>query len=71
MMDSGPLHWRGAGTFLAGRRVSQGHPRSLGALHLIFLGIRCLIGTGVFVLTGVAAANYAGPGLVFSFALAG
>lgn len=45
--------------------------RTLGGLDLTLLGIGCIIGTGVFVLTGVAAAKYAGPGLVVSFALAG
>lgn len=43
----------------------------LGALDLTTLGIGAIIGTGIFVLTGVAAANYAGPGLVLSFLLAG
>jgi hypothetical protein len=34
------------------------------------LGIGAIVGTGVFVLTGVAAAEHAGPTLVISFALA-
>lgn len=41
--------------------------KTLGALDLTMLGIGAIIGTGIFVLTGVAAANYAGPGLVLSF----
>lgn len=45
-------------------------PRTLGALDLTALGIGAIIGTGIFVLTGVAAANYAGPGIVISFVLA-
>jgi basic amino acid/polyamine antiporter, APA family len=45
--------------------------RSLGPIHLIALGIGCIIGAGIFVLTGQAAAIYAGPGVVFSFAIAG
>ena len=45
--------------------------KSLGMADLIFLGIGCVIGTGIFVLTGVAAAKYAGPGIMFSFVLAG
>jgi APA family basic amino acid/polyamine antiporter len=44
--------------------------RSLGPIHLISLGIGCIIGAGIFVLTGQAAATYAGPGVVFSFAIA-
>lgn len=46
-------------------------PRTLGALDLVSLGVGAIIGTGIFVLTGVAAADYAGPGVVLSFVLAG
>src|SRR3954468_12769821 len=45
--------------------------RSLSALNLTALGIGAIIGAGIFVLTGQAAAKYAGPGIVFSFILAG
>jgi APA family basic amino acid/polyamine antiporter len=45
--------------------------RSMGALDLTLLGIGAIIGTGIFVLTGVAAAQYAGPALVVSFILSG
>jgi APA family basic amino acid/polyamine antiporter len=45
--------------------------RTLGPLHLITLGIGGIIGAGIFVLTGHAAAGYAGPGVVISFAIAG
>jgi len=45
--------------------------RTLGALNLTTLGIGAIIGAGIFVLTGQAAANYAGPAIVFSFVLAG
>src|SRR5665647_784913 len=41
--------------------------KTLGALDLTMLGIGAIIGTGIFVITGVAAANYAGPALVLSF----
>jgi APA family basic amino acid/polyamine antiporter len=43
----------------------------LGPFELIALGIGCIIGTGIFVLTGVAAANYAGPALILSFIFSG
>jgi len=46
-------------------------PRTLGAFDLTALGVGAIIGTGIFVLTGVASANFAGPGVVLSFALAG
>src|SRR6185503_16595804 len=40
--------------------------RALGPLHLTALGIGSIIGTGIFVLTGTAAANNAGPALALS-----
>jgi APA family basic amino acid/polyamine antiporter len=45
--------------------------RTLGPLNLISLGIGAIIGTGIFVLTGSAAAQYAGPALIISFIIAG
>lgn len=50
---------------------SNGLKRSLGALNLTMLGIGAIIGAGIFVLTGTAAANFAGPGVSLSFVLAG
>jgi len=44
--------------------------RQLGAFDLTMLGIGAVIGTGIFVLTAVAA-NKAGPGMMFSFVIAG
>ena len=45
--------------------------RILGPVQLTSLGVGCIIGTGIFVLTGVAAHDKAGPALVLSFVLAG
>jgi APA family basic amino acid/polyamine antiporter len=45
--------------------------RALGPLNLTALGIGAIIGAGIFVLTGQAAAKFAGPAIVFSFILAG
>ena len=45
--------------------------RTLDARALVLLGIGAIIGTGIFVLTGTAAANHAGPALVVSFLIAG
>lgn len=45
--------------------------RELGAFDLTMLGIGAIIGTGIFVLTGVASAKYAGPALALSFVIAG
>ncbi len=49
----------------------QSLKRALGAVNLVTLGIGAIIGAGIFVLTGQAAANYAGPAIVYSFILAG
>src|SRR5262249_17370234 len=45
--------------------------RVLGPLNLTFLGIGTIIGTGIFVLTGQAAAQFAGPGIMISFVITG
>ena len=45
--------------------------RVLTARHLLLLGIGAVIGAGIFVLTGQAAANHAGPAITLSFVLAG
>lgn len=48
-----------------------GLKRVLGPWDLTLLGIGAIIGTGIFVLTGIGAAQYAGPALVLSFLVAG
>ncbi len=45
--------------------------RVLGPVTLTSLGVGAIIGTGIFVLTGVAAHDKAGPGLILSFVVAG
>jgi basic amino acid/polyamine antiporter, APA family len=45
--------------------------RSLGAFSITAIGVGAIIGAGIFVLTGTAAARYAGPGVILSFVLAG
>lgn len=47
--------------------TNDGLRRNLSAANLITLGIGAIVGTGIFVITGTAAANYAGPGLTISF----
>ena len=44
--------------------------RVLGAFDITIMGLGIIIGTGIFVLTGIGAAKYAGPGLMLSFVLA-
>ncbi|WP_342381581.1 amino acid permease [Myxococcus stipitatus] len=52
---------------------SAGHEmhRTLNGLQLTLLGIGAIIGAGIFVVTGTAAAQHAGPAIVLSFVLAG
>ena len=50
---------------------SSGLKRVLGPWHLIFLGVGAIVGAGIFVITGHAAAQYAGPAVTISFMLAG
>ena len=45
--------------------------RTLGAWNLVFLGIGCIIGAGIFVRTGSAASLHAGPAVLISFLIAG
>jgi APA family basic amino acid/polyamine antiporter len=45
--------------------------RALGPLNLVSLGVGAIVGAGIFVLTGQAAAEHAGPAIVLSFCLAG
>lgn len=49
----------------------QGLRRALSSLNLVSLGIGAIIGAGIFVITGQAAAQYAGPAIVLSFVISG
>ena len=49
----------------------HGLKRCLSAWDLVFLGVGAIIGTGIFVLTGIAAATQSGPAIVLSFVIAG
>ncbi|HEY7474140.1 MAG TPA: amino acid permease [Vicinamibacterales bacterium] len=61
-----PLH-----VLLASAESTHGLRRVLGPMNLISLGIGAIIGTGIFVLTGQAAATNAGPAIVISMLIAG
>ncbi|MBC7787676.1 MAG: amino acid permease [Methylophilaceae bacterium] len=50
---------------------NSGLKKCLSAFDLALLGIGCAIGTGIFVLTGIAAATQSGPAVVLSFVFAG
>jgi len=60
-----------AATLQAEAHADQSLRRALGPVNLTSLGIGAIIGAGIFVLTGIAAAQYAGPGIVISFILSG
>src|SRR4051812_35838711 len=52
---------------------AEGHRlvKTLGPVSIISMGIGAIIGAGIFVLTGTAAAHYAGPAIMLSFVLGG
>src|SRR5258708_2740577 len=50
---------------------NAGLVRSLGPVQLVLLGIGCILGAGIYVMPGNAAANFAGPAVVLSFVIAG
>jgi APA family basic amino acid/polyamine antiporter len=60
-----------AAMLMAEAEHSGGLKRVLGALDLTMLGIGAIVGAGIFVLTGVAAAKYAGPAVTLSFVVSG
>ncbi|SEB17548.1 amino acid permease [Paraburkholderia sartisoli] len=55
----------------AGEEGSQALSKTLGATSITAMGIGAIIGAGIFVLTGTAAAQFAGPSIVLSFVLGG
>jgi APA family basic amino acid/polyamine antiporter len=50
---------------------SRGLSRNLGLFSLIMMGLGLVIGAGIFSVPGLAAARYAGPGIIYSFLIAG
>lgn len=56
---------------MAERTGDRSLKKVLGAFELTMLGVGAIIGTGIFVLTGIAAANYSGPALMLSFVISG
>lgn len=61
-----PLHL----LFSEAQESEKGLKKTLTSWSLVALGIGAIIGAGLFSITGVAAANYAGPGIMISFAIA-
>lgn len=74
-----PSRARGVARLFIRKSVEQMHAehatselkRSLNSINLVSLGIGCIIGTGIFVLTGRAAADFAGPAIMISFVITG
>ncbi|WP_174297817.1 amino acid permease [Sphingomonas bacterium] len=50
--------------------AQAGLRRSLGPVQLVLIGVGCIVGAGVYVMTGTAAATYAGPAVILSFLIA-
>ncbi|HEX5649073.1 MAG TPA: amino acid permease, partial [Steroidobacteraceae bacterium] len=79
MREDGPACGGGLGRMFGRRSIESlqsdaqttGLPRTLSAFNLVLLGIGCIVGAGIYVLPGLAAAHYAGPGVMLSFLLAG
>jgi basic amino acid/polyamine antiporter, APA family len=65
------LMWRKSIESLRADANTSGLRRVLGPVQLTALGVGAIIGAGIFVLTGQAAAQHAGPAIVLSFVLAG
>lgn len=62
---------RSVGQLAAQSQGEHGLRRILGLFELILLGIGAVVGTGIFVITGIAASDYAGPAIVISFVISG
>jgi APA family basic amino acid/polyamine antiporter len=56
---------------MACTRGEYGLKKVLTPFELTLLGVGAIIGTGIFVITGVVAADYSGPALVISFIISG
>jgi APA family basic amino acid/polyamine antiporter len=72
MTDQGVMARKSVADIIAsGESASHGLPKTLGPYSIMAMGIGAIIGAGIFVLTGTAAAHYAGPGIMLSFILGG
>jgi len=69
-MDSNLLKTKSLEQLVADVEHGKHLKRALSAVDLTLLGIGAIIGTGIFVLTGTAAANQAGPAISLSYVLA-
>lgn len=70
-MSSQLFHTKPMNDLMDQAHDTRGLKRVLNSGNLITLGIGAIIGAGIFVLTGQAAAQYAGPAIVISFVISG
>src|SRR3954447_19041254 len=70
-MSTSRLFARKSVAMLQRQTASNGMRKVLGPLQLVLLGVGCIVGAGIYVMIGPAAANYAGPAVMLSFLLAG
>ncbi|HZZ05717.1 amino acid permease [Paraburkholderia sp.] len=72
MADTSYMARKSVADIVASAEGGEHHlSKSLGALSITAMGIGAIIGAGIFVLTGTAAAHYAGPSIILSFVLGG
>lgn len=72
MADTSYMARKSVADIVASAESGEHHlSKSLGALSITAMGIGAIIGAGIFVLTGTAAAHYAGPSIILSFVLGG
>ena len=55
------------GDLINSNKSDKSLKRAIGPISLIIMGLGCIIGAGIFIVTGIASANYSGPALVLSF----
>ncbi|MDE1182351.1 amino acid permease [Paraburkholderia sp.] len=73
MADTSYMARKSVADIVGSADVEGGHSlsKTLGATSITAMGIGAIIGAGIFVLTGTAAAQYAGPSIILSFVLGG
>ncbi|MGF6381376.1 APA family basic amino acid/polyamine antiporter [Paraburkholderia atlantica] len=73
MADTGYMARKSVAEIIASADVEEGRhlSKTLGATSITAMGIGAIIGAGIFVLTGTAAAQFAGPAITLSFILGG
>jgi APA family basic amino acid/polyamine antiporter len=73
MANKGYMARKTVADIVSSVEIEGGHPlsKTLGATSITAMGIGAIIGAGIFVLTGTAAAQFAGPSIILSFVLGG